>query len=350
MTPGYALSERPLAAVLGGFDRVDEEAAVRKNRLLRIVNDGDEIALGTNKFLFDLGGKPMYEWVLDAVQGSGRYAGLVAYNDVEEFRGKVDLRKYPTLDLRQMTGSVGGHLLDLYHSIEYGQRVDIFFADTPRATPELVRRVNDEYTRLFGRTDSRGNPVRIAFGFAPYEEAVRDNWLPKRTRLMKDSYFRFSPWGLQMLYDRHVNGIEMPKFYFAFKLDGKRVYVHPANHAAFIKHPTNDAVAEHKMIDYLYSMRKGIADLPRIIGSMAKHHALHLIPTVALRFALPYERTIDDLRQVMGGMYGTDLSETGLALNFTRTGAAFENDIDSVVGEASDLAVFRRKAAEGKLG
>ena len=71
------------------------------------------------------------------------------------------LSKYPGLTVKQMKDSVGGHLKDFCNKyIVYGQRVDIFFGDTPRITPEDVEWIHNEYNNILGKMkDEKGVPI-----------------------------------------------------------------------------------------------------------------------------------------------------------------------------------------------
>ena len=129
---------RPIALILAGYGSAFSSHRGLAREIRRAYGRG-ELYRGRNKFLVTLEGQPVIRYLLDAVTGAKRsrkplYEKIVIYNDVESFTSHVDAALYPRVSVRQMTSSVAGHLRDFLPSVKKGQRVDIYFGDTPRVT------------------------------------------------------------------------------------------------------------------------------------------------------------------------------------------------------------------------
>jgi len=172
-----------VALILAGYDKPDILTRLKRRRELRQSYDGEIIYMGRNKFLEKIGGKPVIEYVLNAVndakdKGKPLYKKIFIYNDIESIKKSINSNNYPRLNLRQMKGTVGGNWKDFYNNdIKYGDRVDIFFGDTPRITPEDVEWIHKSYSGILGKKkDHRGVIIKMAFGIVRFED-LHNDWL-----------------------------------------------------------------------------------------------------------------------------------------------------------------------------
>jgi bifunctional N-acetylglucosamine-1-phosphate-uridyltransferase/glucosamine-1-phosphate-acetyltransferase GlmU-like protein len=152
---------KTIALILAGKYKFDLITKRKHRKEIREAYDGEEIYLGENKFLYMLAGKPIIEYVLDSVynaEENGRriYDKIYVYNDVKSFYEKIDASRYDNLMVKQMTDSVAGHWKDFYRQIDYGQRVDVFFGDTPMVNFGGREYIHNEYSNDTGQ--GKGSP------------------------------------------------------------------------------------------------------------------------------------------------------------------------------------------------
>jgi len=328
---------KPVALILAGYDKFDSKTKLKKMQELIEAYDGDIIYMGHNKFLHRLEGKPIIQYVLDAVynakSGSKNTAGknsrlyekIFIYNDIRSFEGVVDLSKYDNVHLHQMTDSVGGHWKDFYFNyIEYGQRVDVFFGDTPRITSEDVEYIHHEFSTIIGRErDHRGALINMVFGIVDYEDMKDDNWLNHRIKYIK----------------RGQNKGKLKSF---VGYEGRQVRV--GNTGAVIKHESNDALMEHESINFIYNLRKALSPstFSKIVYHLWKSKHFDMIRQVknkCIREVDFYNSVFD----IISKLNKIDLSNYGGKLILIKKNAArWENDIDGPM----DLNVFQQKFRE----
>ncbi len=324
----------PIALILAGYDKIDSEKRKKKEEEIRKAYDGDEIFIGQNKFLRDLAGKPVIQYVIDAVYGAeinGKriYDEIYVYNDVQSFNRVIDASRYKGLKVVQMKKTVGGHWKDFYFNhVEYGQRVDIFFGDTPRITPEDVTYMHQEYNSILGkRKDHRGNTVHLIYGIVEYEDMKDDNWLHHRIRYIK----------------RGKNAGKLKSF-VGFDTFQARV----GNTGAIIKHPTVDGMIENETANFFYNLRKALTPrtFSKILYHMWRTKQFNTIRQVKNRCIV--ENDINDtFFSVITFLHKTDFSKTGGILYHIKKNAAhWENDIDGPL----DFEAFKQhfKEAEQK--
>lgn len=328
---------KPVALILAGYDKFDSKTKLKKMQELIEAYDGDVIYMGHNKFLHRLAGKPIIQYVLDAVYNAkvkdpkapnktGRlYDKIYIYNDIKSFEGVIDLSKYKNVHLHQMTDSVGGHWKDFYFNyIEYGQRVDVFFGDTPRITSNDVEFIHREFSRVIGKArDHRGSLVNMVYGIVDYEDMREDNWLDHRIKYIK----------------RGHNKGKLKSF---VGFEGLQVRV--GNTGAVIKHPSNDPLMEHESINFIYNLRKALSPstFSKIVYHLWKSKHFDMIRQVknkCIREAPFYDSVID----IISKLNKIDLSSYGGKLILIKKNAArWENDIDGPM----DLNVFQQKFRE----
>lgn len=322
-------SLKPVALILAGYDKFDADTRRRKRKEIREAYDGDEIYLGRNKFLNTIAGKPVIQYVIDAVfkarKGSRRiYDRIFVYNDRKSFRERIPVKAYPNLTIEQMKDSVGGHLKDFYfRHVDYGQRVDIFFGDTPRITPADVEWIHKEYNSILGRKkDHRGNTVAMLYSIVEFED-LKDNWLEHRIKYIK----------------RGPNKGKLKSF-VGFEDCQARI----GNSSAFIKDRCLDGIVDHKAVNFFYNLRKALtpSTFSKIIYHLWKTKQFDMIRQVK-RKCIKEAAFIDAVIEVIGHIYKIDLSDfSGMMYHIKHNASHWENDIDG----PRDLAAFRKKFAE----
>ncbi len=319
---------RPYALILAGYDKVDKKTKMKRRQEIIESYDGDEIYIGNNKFLYDLGGKPVIQYVLDAVfhakkDGNPLYEKIFLYNDVESFSDVIDVSRYPNLQVIQMTESVGGHWKDFYFNhIEYGQRVDVYFGDTPRITSEDAEWIHEEFSNVLGEKDHRGMIQRMLFGVVRFRD-MKDNWLQHRIKYIK----------------RGNNKGKLKSF---VGLTDSQVRV--GNSGAIIKHECMDGLMENESVNFLYNIRKALtpSNFSKIIFQLWKLKYFDLVKQVKNK-CINEKQMIDAMLNIMSKLFKIDLSEFGGAnVPITRNAAHWENDIDGPL----DLEVFRKRVDE----
>ena len=316
---------KPYALILAGYDKPDRSTMIKRKKQIIEAYDGDSIYIGKNKFLQQLAGKPVIQYVLDAVyhakkKGKPLYDTIYVYNDVKNFTDVIDTRKYHNLHVMQMKQSVGGHLKDFYFNhLEYGRRVDIFFGDTPRITSEDVEWINSQYDTILGKAkDYRGITAHVAYGIVEYEDLKDDTWLNHRLKIIK----------------RGQNKGKLKNF-VGFTTFEARV----GNSAALLKHRSLDSAVEYEIIDFFYSLRKALAPniFSKIIYYLWKTKNFILIRQIK-RHCIEEERFYKAAINVIERVYNLDLSKFGgYIFHIKHNAAHWENDIDG----PKDLKTFR---------
>lgn len=320
---------KPVAMIMAGYNKIDSETKIRKNKEIREYYDGDEIYMGQNKFLHTLAGKPVIQYVIDAVynarkNGERLYDKIYCYNDTESFLKAIDVSQYPNLHLKEMTESVGGHWKDFYFKyIDYGQRVDVFFGDTPRIKSEDVEYLHDEYEKIIGREkDHRGAVIRMIFTTVVFED-MTDNWLEHRIRYIK----------------RGHNKGKLKSF--VYLTDGK---VRVGNSGAIIKHKSLDDMMRTRAVNFLYNLRKALtpSSFSKILYHLWKTKHFDMIKQVKNK-CIDKDEMIDAVIEVAEKLYKIDLSEFGVDnLNIRKNASRWENDIDG----PKDYEAFQKKFSE----
>ena len=318
--------KKPVALIFAGYNKVD--TATRKKTLKEIKEayDGEEIYVGDNKFLHQLAGRPIIQYVIDAVynakkNGKPLYSDIYVYNDVESFEQQIDISRYTNLHVLQMKDSIGGHWKDFYFNYaEYGQRIDGFFGDTPRITSEDVEYANREYDRLLEKeTDFRGVPCNLVFLVAEYKD-LADTWLDHRTKRIK----------------RGKNKGKLKSF-VPFTDSNIRI----ANAFGVYKTPGLDPLLEQEVSNLAYNLRKALSPsvISKIIFYLIKSKHRDVIKQIRNKHIVQndiHAAALDIIAQV----YKIDVSDFGVILFHLKKNAAhWENDIDG----PQDLEIFRAK-------
>ena len=306
---GKRRKQSPVALVLAGYGSGFRSRRGLAREIRRAYGKG-ELYKGRNKFLINLEGKPVIGYLLDAVCGAKRkgrplYERVVVYNDIESFRSVIDLPSYPRAEIRQMTPSVSGHLCDFLPHVKRGQRVDVFFGDTPRVTAADVEYICGEYDSLF---EGRNAPSLI-FGIAEYEDLRKTTWLPSRMRKVRTGPNR----------GKH-------RAFVGFDSFEARI----GNCASFVKTSAVERIIRTGVIDYGYSIRKALApnNFSKLIYHLWKSGNAGMIRSLYTR-SLDEEKLVRAVRDVIAGMYSVDVRGFSLKLLHIKTNAAhWENDID----------------------
>ncbi len=319
--------KKPLALILAGYDKPDRRTMIKRKKQIIEAYDGDEIFIGKNKFLQDLAGKPVIQYILDAVyaarkNGAPLYEKIYIYNDIQNFTEVIDTGRYDNLEIKQMKKSVGGHWKDFYFNyVEYGRRVDIFFGDTPRITPEDVEWINGEYDRILGKVkDYRGVPAHVTFSIVEYDDIKDDTWLPHRIKVIK-----------------HGQNKGKLKAFVGFENFQGRV----GNSSAIIKHESLDRVIDREVVNFFYNLRKALTPniFSKILYHLWKSKNFHVIRQVK-RKCLNEEHFYRSVIDVTEVVYKMDLSNFGGYLfHIKKNAARWENDIDG----PKDLEAFRAR-------
>jgi len=317
--------KKPVALILAGYNQVNYKVRKKKNKEIMEAY-GHEIYIGQNKFLHDLNGKPVMHYVLDAVynakkNGKPLYEKIYIYNDIKSLKEHIDVTQYNNLELRQMTASVGGHWNDFYfNDIDYGQRVDVFFGDTPRIDSEDVQWIHEEYSKVLGvKKDHRGVPINMMYAIVNVED-MEDNWLEDRMKLIKRGKHK----GLY-------------KYFVYFKEFTARV----GNSGAIIKDKGMDELIEKEAVNFIYNLRKALTPniLSKIFYYIWKNKHIEFLKDVKAK-CMKYTQFIDVNLDILQKIYKFDLSKyAGAVLHINRHGGRWENDIDS----PSDMEIFREK-------
>ncbi|MBN2041591.1 MAG: hypothetical protein JW864_16255 [Spirochaetes bacterium] len=325
----YIKAKEPVALILAGYNKVDPETKKKAIQELNEAYDGDIIYMGQNKFLHDLAGKPVIQYVIDAVynarkkgsSGQKLYNRIYIYNDIKTIRKSVDLAKYSNITVHQMKDSVGAHLQHFYENfIEYGQRVDIFYGDTPRITSEDVEWIHDEYSGILGIEKNRkGNQILMVYGIVESGD-LNDNWLTHRLKFIKV-------------------GKNKGKLKSFAGFDSFQARV--GNSAAFIKNSILDDLVRCRAINFFYNLRKALSPtiISRIIYHLWKTKNFKMIWQIKNR-CINEAEFINTAVDVWAKVFKIDLSKFGGKFyHIKRNASRWENDIDS----PKDLKVLNRK-------
>ncbi|MBP7737763.1 MAG: hypothetical protein KA369_17400 [Spirochaetes bacterium] len=321
--------KKPVALIFAGYNKVDTATKKKTIEEIKEAYDGDEIYIGDNKFLHQLAGRPVIQYVVDAVynakkNGQRLYSDIYVYNDAESFKQQIDVSAYDNLHVLQMKESLGGHWKDFYFNYaEYGQRIDAFFGDTPRIRPEDVEYINGEYDKILGKKKNhRGVLCNLAFSVAEYED-LTDNWLDHRIRRIK----------------RGKNKGKLKSF-IPFENYTARV----ANSFGVYKDHGLDALLENEVANFSYNLRKALTPsvISKIIYYLFKSKHINVIRQIRNKCIV--ENDIHDaILDIIEQVYKIDLSGFGTILFHVKKNAArWENDIDGPY----DLEVFRNKFIE----
>ncbi len=307
---------KPVALILAGYDKVDSETKKRRNKEIREAYDGDELYIGQNKFLHTLARKPLIQYVVDAVYNAKKdreriYDKIYVYNDIESFNEQIDVKQYPNLLLKEMTESVGGHWKDFYFKyIDYGQRVDIFFGDTPRVTSEDVEYIHNEYSKiLLKKKDHRGTLINMIFAIVEYEDMKSDNWLDHRIKYVKVG----------------ANKGKLKSFVGFENFQGR-----VGNSGAIVKVKVIDELIEKKISNILYNLRKALtpSTFSKILFYIWKSKSFDLVKQVKHK-CINETEAINAFIDLLSNVYKIDLSDYGFGLfHIKKNAARWENDID----------------------
>lgn len=305
-----------VALILAGYDKPDFLTKLKRRRELRQSYDGEIIYMGRNKFIEKIGSMPVVQYVLNAVNdakkaGQPVYDRIYLYNDIASIKKAFNTAEYPRLELRQMQGSVGGNWKDFYtKDINYGDRVDVFFGDTPRITAEDVEWIHDQYSEILERKkDHRGVTVRMAFGIVRFED-LHDDWLTYRHKYIKRGKNK----------GKH-------KYFVGFENYQARV----GNSGAMIKDHVMDEIIDKEALNFFYNLRKALTPsvFSKIIYYLMKTRNFELIKQVKNR-RIKEEIFINSLFDIISSVYNIDVSRFAGALFITSKNAArWENDIDT---------------------
>ncbi len=314
--PACKDKKKRVALILAGYDNPDILTKLKRRRELRQSYDGEIIYMGRNKFLEKIGNKPVIEYVLNAVHdakvnGKPLYDKIYIYNDIDSLKKTISVEKYQRLELRQMAGSVGGNWKDFYiNDIDYGDRVDVFFGDTPRITPEDVEWIHENYSRiLHKKKDHRGIRIGMIFGIVRFED-LHDDCLTYRHRYIK----------------RGKNKGKL-KYFVGFENYQARV----GNSGAMIKDPGMDEIIDKEVLNFFYNMRKALTPsvFSKIIYYLMKTKNFDLIKQVKNR-KIKEKDFINSLFDIAASVYNIDVSRfAGSLFIITKNASHWENDIDT---------------------
>lgn len=314
-----------VALILAGYDKPDLLTRLKLRRELRQSYDGEIIYMGRNKFLEKIGSRPVIQYVIDAVSNAGKngrpiYDKIYVYNDIESLKKLINTTDYPRLELRQMKGSVGANWKDFYNrDIDYGDRVDVFFGDTPRITPEDVEWIHDQYSGILGmKKDHRGVTVGMIFGIVRFED-LHDDWLTYKHKYIK----------------RGRNKGKL-KYFVGFENYQARV----GNSGAMLKNPSMDEIINKEALNFFYNIRKALTPsvFSKIIYYLMKTKNFDLIKQVKNK-NINEEAFINSLFDIVASVYGIDVSRfAGSIFKISRNAARWENDIDT----PTDLKIISR--------
>jgi hypothetical protein len=323
-------SSKPVALILAGYSKIDSETKRKKIQEMQKAYDGEVIYMGQNKFLHNLAGKPVMQYVIEAVFNAKitnterLYDEIYVYNDNKSLKENIDLSKYPNLIAKQMKDSVGGHLKDFCRNyINYGQRVDIFFGDTPRITSEDVEWINKEYDNILGKKkDQRGVHISLIFSMVKSED-LTDNWLEHRLKHIKMG---------------HNKG--KLKYFVGFENFQARI----GNSAGFIMNKSVNGIIDHQVMNFFYNLRKALtpSTFSKILFYFWKTKHFNMIKQVRNK-CINEQEVFPTVIDIISKLYKIDLSDFGGMFYFIGKNASrWENDIDSPL----DLEALNEKFKE----
>ncbi len=318
MKADHAKSEKKstVALILAGYDKPDLLTRLMRKRELSKSYDGEVIYMGRNKFLEKIGSRPVIQYVLDAVDkakknGKPIYDKIYIYNNIASIKHAINTTDYPRLELRQMQGSVGGNWKDFYNrDIKYGDRIDVFFGDTPRITSEDVEWIHDQYSKILGiKKDHRGVTVGMIFSIVRFED-LHDDWLTYKHKYIK----------------RGKNKGKL-KYFVGFENYQARV----GNSGAMLKNSSMDEIIDKEALNFFYNIRKALTPriFSRIIYYLMKTKNFDLIKQVKNK-NINEEAFINSLFDIISSVYRIDVSRfAGSIFITTKNAAHWENDIDT---------------------
>ena len=317
---------KPVALILAGYNRVSKRLRRKMINEIKANYDGDEIYMGENKFLHELAGKPIIQYVLDAVynarkSGKRLYDKIYIYNDIKSFNQQINASKYLNLELKQMKESVGGHWKDFYFNhVEYGQQIDVFFGDTPRIMTEDVEYIHDQFVNVFkNELDYRGNKIFSIFGVVDFND-LKETWCSHRMKFIKVG--------------RNKGKV---KSFAPFEDFQVRV----GNTGAYIKDKTLDGLVETESLNLLYNMRKALTptSISKSMYYLWKLKHLKVIKQIKNR-CLNYADFFNAFYDVISKLNKIDLSKFGgVMFHIKKNPARWENDIDG----PKDFEIFQKK-------
>lgn len=322
-----------VALVLAGYNKLNFKLANKIRKEIVESYDGLEIYIGNNKFLYDLAGKPVIQYVIDAIynarkNGKRLYDKIYVYNDVASFNRVINVKKYHNLFIHQMKSSIGSHLMDFYFNyMEYGQRVDVFFGDTPRVQSDDIEWIHDRYSEIVGKQiDHRGVLIRGFYTLARFQD-MTDNWLPSRIKVVKRGFYKG----------------KLKRF---FNIDGVDARI--GNSASFLRHECYDDLIRNRMIDVAYNLRMALApsNFFRVLRNSIKSGHFDLVWQI-LKNKIQSKTALDTIYDFSSFMFKIDLSKTAAGFFYAeRNASRWENDIDG----PKDLEDMRRRFEELKGG
>lgn len=320
-----------VALILAGYDRPDFFTRLRRRRELRQSYDGEIIYMGRNKFLEKIDSRPVIQYVIDSVcnakkRGKPIYDKIFIYNDIKSLKHVIKTEDYPHVELRQMQGSVGGNWKDFYfRDISYGDRVDVFFGDTPRITPDDVEWIHDQYTEILGKKkDHRGVTISMVFGIVRFED-LHDDWLMYRHKYIK----------------RGKNKGKL-KYFVGFENFQARI----GNSGAMIKNSSMDEIMDKEVLNFFYNLRKALTPsvFSRIIYHLMKTNNFDFIKQVKNK-KINEQAFINSSFDIISSVYRIDVSRfAGSFFIITKNAAHWENDIDT----PTDLKIISRNMADNQ--
>ena len=317
------------ALILAGYDKPDFLTRLKKKRELRRSYDCDVIYMGHNKFLEKISDRPVLQYVIDAVnsakkKGKPIYDKIYVYNDIKGFKHAINTADYPRVEIKQMQGSVGGNMKDFYFSdISYGDRVDIFFGDTPRITVKDVEWIHDQYTGiLHKKKDHRNVLISMIFGIVRFED-LHDDWLTYRHRYIK----------------RGKNKGKL-KYFVGFENFQARI----GNSGAMIKDPSMDEIIGKEVLNFFYNLRKALTPsvFSRIVYHLMKTKNFDFIKQVKNK-KIKEESFINSAFDIVARVFRIDVSRfAGSFFIISKNAAHWENDIDT----PTDLKIISKNMAQ----
>jgi hypothetical protein len=331
------LNLKPVALILAGFNKIDSEK--KKKKIIEEMQeayDGEIIYIGQNKFLKNLAGKPVIQYVIDAVYNAKKsngaknknperlYDKIYVYNDIKSISEAINLSNYPHLIIKQMKDSVGGHLKDFCKKyINYGQTVDIFFGDTPRITSEDVEWLHSEYNNILGKLkDHRGVPISVIYSVVDFHD-MKDNWLEHRLK-----YIRVG---------RNKGKL---KSFIGFENSQSRI----GNSSALIMDKSLDSLIDKEVNNIFYNLRKALtpSNISKILYLFWKTKHVNIIRQIKNK-CLNESEMVTAVIDVISRLYKIDMSKFGFLLYHIKKNASrWENDIDSPL----DLEAIDKKFRE----
>ena len=315
----------PIALILAGYNKVNSAYRKKYAKEIRESYEGEELYIGENKFLYQISGKPIIQYVLDAVynaniNGKKIYEKIYIYNDIKSFKDNIDVSKYENLEIRQMTSSVAGHFKDFYPTMEYGRRVDIYFGDIPRITSEDIKYIFESFGNILNKEkDHRNVTIRMIYGIVRFDDMKDDNWLPHRIKYIK-----------------HGKKKGKLKSFVGFSDGPARI----GNCCSMIKHPSIDGLIDNNCSNFLYNLRKALT--PSVISRLSyylittkNYNIIRQIRKKEIIYVDVYQTFID----VLSRLFKLDLSEyAGTFFRIKQNAARWENDVDG----PQDLSAMKK--------